>query len=423
MGSHKITIYLLNYNYKRFLPKAIDSILNQSDNDFDVILIDNGSTDGSVDYLEKIRNQYSWEFWQFKNIPLGAVGNRVLNSIDSDYIVRLDADDWLDSSYISEMKKIIYKDSPSLVFGNFFYVDGKDKVIGEHHCLSRGLNNNAITHDEPLHGACTLIKREDFLSLGGYYENFSCQDGFDLYLKLRNHKISLLDHKCFFYRKGHTSLSTNKSRLFDTRIKMIEQRATEEALTFPKTLYLLINDSGSISVNEERKSISNLASFLTEYSSRIDSKVIIGYSDTLENWSEFSNIPLDQWTESEAQEISSHPLIERVVNSSEYEYVCIVNISEALVPKNYLLQASRVAQVFNTDGSISGYRFDQSLFRPIAGGVQQVSKDGTVKDVDRWVVHIGGLTCIKTDSLTKKNPIYSLIEIEAKELKNIEEMI
>ena len=51
-----LSIYLLNHNYGRYLPKAIDSILGQSDNDFEFIVIDDGSNDGSTDthtYEEK----------------------------------------------------------------------------------------------------------------------------------------------------------------------------------------------------------------------------------------------------------------------------------------------------------------------------------------------------------------------------------
>ena len=44
----KITVYITNYNYGQFIKKAINSVLNQTEQDFEIILIDDGSTDNSV---------------------------------------------------------------------------------------------------------------------------------------------------------------------------------------------------------------------------------------------------------------------------------------------------------------------------------------------------------------------------------------
>ncbi len=414
---NKITLYLLNYNYRKYLPKAVESLLEQTDKDFEVILIDNGSSDDSVEYLGSIAEKHGWEFWQLNNLPLGAVGNKVLAASNADYIVRLDADDWLSNEYIKNMKALITREQPALAFGNFYYVDSKDKVFGQHECINRGKSKGDNTHDEPLHGACTLINRKLFLEYGGYYEEFKCQDGFDLYLKLRDEKICLLEDFCFYYRKGHRSLSSNKSRLFDTRIRMVHKRFDEEGINDAKVLYALICDSGYTASNSEVEKVELLANELKLKSPNSDIKVVAGVNDNRELWSQNTEkFSVEQWSREEAEELSSHPMIKRLLSLGQYDFVCLVNLSEGIAPIDYIAHSYKVAQLFNTQGVISGYRFEQSLFRPLNGGVAQVTQEGAIRDIDRWVLHIGGITCVRVECLDDKYPVYSLLEIEEKSL-------
>ena len=49
----KVTVYIVNHNYGRFLPRAIESVLNQSLQDFELLIIDDGSTDDSQAIIER----------------------------------------------------------------------------------------------------------------------------------------------------------------------------------------------------------------------------------------------------------------------------------------------------------------------------------------------------------------------------------
>ena len=52
----KITVYITNYNYGRYLKKAVESVLNQSEKNYEIIIIDDGSVDDSKAIIEKYRN-------------------------------------------------------------------------------------------------------------------------------------------------------------------------------------------------------------------------------------------------------------------------------------------------------------------------------------------------------------------------------
>lgn len=416
-STRSITVYLLNFNYSEYLRSALDSLVAQTDNDFQVILVDNGSTDCSLEILEQYSNKYGWPLLQFENITLGSVGNYILERCNTDYVTRLDADDWFHESYIELMKEKAAESHADLIYGNYFYVDGLGVTIGQHECLERLDENQGRLHDEPLHGACTLIKVSTFKKLGGYYEDNRCQDGFDLYLKMRNSKFSQIETPCFFYRKGHNSLSSKKSRLYEARIKLIERRFLDEAISEPKVLYVLICDSKAKTSFETKEKILTFANEISNRSNNSSICLVAGLNDSKQDWEGLENIALDFWSENESKSVSSKELIRRVVSGYSSDFVSLVNVGDKVAPIDYILQMVNLSRLLLTDGSITGYRFDQSLFKPVFGGVSQVVNNGAIKDVDRWVVHIGGITCLKRDvNFLERSSVYSLMEVDPEDL-------
>ena len=62
--------------------------------------------------------------------------------------------------------------------------------------------------DLPAHGACTMFKTSVLKKIGGYDESFSCQDGYDIWLKIiNNYQISNINNPLFFYRQHSLSLT------------------------------------------------------------------------------------------------------------------------------------------------------------------------------------------------------------------------
>ena len=100
----KVTIYITNYNYGRFITQAIDSCINQTFKNFEIIIIDDGSTDKSKKIINKYTRDYTFIRSQFnKNQGLIKSCNSALRSARGEYILRLDADDWLDKNALEIM--------------------------------------------------------------------------------------------------------------------------------------------------------------------------------------------------------------------------------------------------------------------------------------------------------------------------------
>ena len=98
-----VSVYIVNHNYGRFLQQAIDSVLKQTFKDFEIIFIDNGSEDDSKEKLEKYFSNKKIKIILQKNIGLNAANNIALKFARGKYIMRLDADDYLDKNALEIM--------------------------------------------------------------------------------------------------------------------------------------------------------------------------------------------------------------------------------------------------------------------------------------------------------------------------------
>ncbi|MBI5641485.1 MAG: glycosyltransferase [Nitrospirae bacterium] len=88
----KLTVLLPVYNGLLYLPQAVNSILNQTMPDFKFLIIDDGSTDGTAEYLDRLQDPRLLIVHQ-ANIGLGATLNRGLDMCNTEFIARMDADD------------------------------------------------------------------------------------------------------------------------------------------------------------------------------------------------------------------------------------------------------------------------------------------------------------------------------------------
>ena len=98
-----ITVYITNFNYGRYLNKSIKSVLSQTYLNYELIIIDDGSTDNSKNIIEKYRHLKNVKIIYQKNRGLNFTNNIALNLSRGKYITRLDADDWLDENFLQVM--------------------------------------------------------------------------------------------------------------------------------------------------------------------------------------------------------------------------------------------------------------------------------------------------------------------------------
>ena len=105
-----ISIIIPVYNVSQYLNECIQSVVNQSYKDFECILIDDGSSDGS----EIICDQWEQKDSRIKvihqpNQGVSKARNRGIAEVQGEYITFIDSDDWIDSNYLNALLQPIEK--------------------------------------------------------------------------------------------------------------------------------------------------------------------------------------------------------------------------------------------------------------------------------------------------------------------------
>ena len=109
-----LSIIIPAYNVETFLPKCLDSIFSQNCSDFEVICVNDGSTDGTLDLLERYAaNHNNLKVISQPNLGMSASRNHGLDVAEGDYVMFVDSDDWLCDGALARLSA---------------HLDGKDVV-------------------------------------------------------------------------------------------------------------------------------------------------------------------------------------------------------------------------------------------------------------------------------------------------------
>lgn len=242
-----LTVYVTNYNYGSYIEEALNSLFRQTFQDFDILIIDDGSTDNSKEIIEKYSSHEKVKVIFQQNSGLNVSNNVALRVSKSKYIMRLDADDYLvDNALELMINKLEADNGLGLVFPDYYIVSGKGEIL--HKEQRHKFSKEVSMLDQPAHGACTMIRREFLLNLGGYDESFTCQDGYDLWIKfISNHKVDNINEPLFYYRQHGNNLTRNEERILFTRAQIKQTYLDKSRAVIPHSMVVipLRNEGGN----------------------------------------------------------------------------------------------------------------------------------------------------------------------------------
>jgi glycosyltransferase involved in cell wall biosynthesis len=225
----KVSVYIASHNYGRFLEQAIESVLRQHYLNWELLVIDDGSTDETDEIMRLYASHPKIKTYKTQNIGLPSVANFALSQAMGEYIIRLDGDDIFDENILLVLASYLDANKDcALVFSDYYLVDEGGEVLS--HERRHKLSEINHVNDMPPNGACTLVRVEILKSLGGYREDLGAQDGFDLWAKIRNtHDVFNVNLPLFHYRRHGNNLTNKSSHIFAAR-RTIKRDATENIL-------------------------------------------------------------------------------------------------------------------------------------------------------------------------------------------------
>lgn len=177
-----ISVIVLNYNGKRYLDECLSSLASQTYSDFEVIVVDNGSTDGSQEYLSA---QYPWAkvIRNEKNLGFAGGTNSGIRAAQGEFILTLNNDARADSRLLDNLKKPMADAKVGSCAAKMLLADGRINSTGI--CLSRsgaawdrGMSEPDLGQYDTLEevfGACAgaaLYRKEMLDEIGLFDEDF-----------------------------------------------------------------------------------------------------------------------------------------------------------------------------------------------------------------------------------------------------------
>lgn len=206
----KISVIVPVYNVYDYLDKCLASLVNQTDNDFEVIIVNDGSTDNSQEIIDKyVSENANMKAFIKENGGLSSARNFGISKASGDYVLFLDSDDYYEPDTIEILKKEANSDYDIIVFKMF--IDDKDGIKKSKDEMAGFIYDESISPAKRLllynPSACDkMFKRSLFDNIsfidGRYYEDL----GTIPLLAVYTDKIKFTEYYLYHYLKRENSI-------------------------------------------------------------------------------------------------------------------------------------------------------------------------------------------------------------------------
>ena len=235
----KVTVVIPVYNCQRYVAEAIDSILEQTFSDFELLLIDDGSTDGSRDILGSYTDPRIRVILNETNLGIPRTLNKGLGLARGMYFALLDNDDCACPDRLERQVDFLDQHDEYAAIGTWAVrTDEEGRILGK---IKRLLVAPEEVQSQLLFRCCLLhpsmTARTSVLRGYGYREDFvTCAD-FDLWVRVaKRHRIGSLPHIQTHHREHADRAShRNAQRSKAEKREIIATQLTDLGLTFDET--------------------------------------------------------------------------------------------------------------------------------------------------------------------------------------------
>ena len=236
----KYTIMLPVYNKIECLKKYFSKVINQNFSDYEVIVVDDFSTDGSYEYLKQLEKSCNrlTVYRNEKNMGIGYTRNKLISSAKGKYLLFVDPDDYIEEILLQELDKYYNLDLDIIRFQNVIEPVGANQILKEqgkdlhrYSCLP----TNIISGEEALllwsfgerninTFPWTYAIKKDIFNGAKYPETTILEDlAITPYLIAKSNRVKAIDYVGYQYLKYDSSSSTNSNDYAVYKLKVFKE--------------------------------------------------------------------------------------------------------------------------------------------------------------------------------------------------------
>lgn len=210
MNMPRVSIVMANYNYGRFLPAAIESVRAQTFRDWELIVVDDGSSDHSHQIIERFLHDVRIRFHPVPHLGQSGAKNAGLSLCRGEFIAFLDADDaWTPEKLRRQLLVFEGRPEVGVVCTGRTLMDEDGRPLA--YCqppLPRGRVLAELFRDNFLCFSSVLVRRIVFEHVGGFDPSLDLAIDYDLWLRAAAHyEFECVPEALVRYRAGHANLS------------------------------------------------------------------------------------------------------------------------------------------------------------------------------------------------------------------------
>ena len=204
MSSRKspaISVVMSVYNSATYLKDAIESILDQTFEDFEFIIIDDGSTDNSVDIIKSYKDQRIVFLQNYKNIGLAKSLNKGISIARGKYIARMDADDISYNSRLEKQFQYMEDNEDIAISGSWIQTIGEKVELWKYPTSDKAIKSELIFNSALAHPS--IIFRKNMFQVKNLYydESIDKAQDYELWSRVAQvYKISNIPEVLLGYR-------------------------------------------------------------------------------------------------------------------------------------------------------------------------------------------------------------------------------
>jgi glycosyltransferase involved in cell wall biosynthesis len=200
MKNDRISVILNTYNSERFIDKTIQSVLNQTYTNFELLIVDDGSQDQTLKLISQIQDDRI-QVYAYSNGGIATSRNRGLAHASGQYIAYLDHDElWTSEKLEHQWQCLQATPEASFVYSWVIMINEEGGLI-RHLAPVQHTGNiypKILGHNFVMTASNPLIRRTALIEIGGFDEAIYGADDWDLFIRLaKDHPVTLSPHYDF----------------------------------------------------------------------------------------------------------------------------------------------------------------------------------------------------------------------------------
>jgi len=229
----KVSVIIPTYNCAKYLPEAIQSVLNQTYQDFEIIVVDDGSVDNTKEIVKEFIKNYpnKIKYIYQENKGHATARNTAIRNSIGEYIAMLDADDLCTPRRLEKEVHILETEpNIAVIHANVTFISEDGKQLETPHRNIKYLSGHIFKHillrRAHIAMATVLVRKKCFESVGLFDENLTHLGAEDREMWLRiakQYNFKYLDEVLGYYRIRSNSSSRDVQRMVEARYYIIDK--------------------------------------------------------------------------------------------------------------------------------------------------------------------------------------------------------